>query len=312
MRKPHLLLASPLSPGEDVLLEQDHVVHRLWELADGAIPSAAAAEIRAIATSGSVGADAALMGRLPHLEIVACYGVGFDRVDLDHARAHGIRVTNTPDVLTDDVADMGMALLLAVARRIPAGDRWVRSGRWSAGPMPLTTGLAGKRLGILGLGRIGRAVARRVEAFGMQVLYSGRHPHDDVAFEWRATPLDLARDVDALIVCAAGGEETRHLVDANVLEALGPQGFLVNVARGSLIDEPALIAALREGRIAGAGLDVYEGEPGIDRAFADLETVVLQPHAGSGTRETRAAIGGLMRANLAAHFAGEPLPTPVL
>jgi D-3-phosphoglycerate dehydrogenase len=313
MRKPEVLLAGPFSTEETQALEQDYIVHKPWEAPDAdAFFAGLGPDVRAIVTAGNLGASAALMGRLPHLEIVACYGVGFDAIDLDYARAHGVRVTNTPDVLTEDVADMGMALLLATARRIPFGDRWVREGRWPRGPMPLTTSLSGKRLGILGLGRIGRAVAHRASAFGMKILYTGRAPHADMPYDWRDDVVALAQDSDFLIVCAAGGAETRAVVNGPVLDALGPEGFLINVSRGSLIDEPALIAALREGRIAGAGLDVYLDEPNIDPAFLTLDTVVLQPHNGSGTRETRRAIGKLMRANLAAHFAGQPLPTPVI
>jgi D-3-phosphoglycerate dehydrogenase len=313
MHKPELLLAGPFSTEETQALGQDYILHKPWEASDAdAFFAQVGPTVRAIATAGNVGASAELMSRLPHLEIVACYGVGVDAIDLDYARAHGVRVTNTPDVLTEDVADMGMALLLAAARRIPFGDRWVREGRWPKGPMPLTTSLSGKRLGILGLGRIGRAVAHRASAFGMRILYTGQAPHADVSYEWRGDVVSLAKDSDFLMVCAAGGAETRALVDAPVLDALGAEGFLINISRGSLIDEPALIAALQNGWIAGAGLDVYLDEPDIDPAFLGLDTVVLQPHNGSGTRETRRAIGQLMRANLAAHFTGQPLPTPVI
>lgn len=313
MRKPELLITSPFSADETRALEQDYVVHKPWEATDSdAFFAKAGATVRAIVTAGNVGAGAELMAKLPLLEIITVFGVGFDAVDLDYCRAHGVRLTNTPDVLTEDVADMGMALLLATSRRIPFGDRWVRDGRWPGGAMPLTKSLAGKRLGIVGLGRIGRAVATRASAFGMEILYTGRAPHADVAYGWRGDVTALAADSDVLIVCAAGGPETRGVVDAAALKALGPGGLVINVARGSLIDEPALIAALQSGGVAGAGLDVYWDEPNINPAFLALDTVVLQPHNGSGTVETRQAIGRLMRANLAAHFAGQPLPTPVL
>lgn len=313
MRKPDVLLVVPLSPGEDELLEADYAVHRLWELADrDSFFRDNGANLRAVITTGATGVDVAVLERLPALEIIAGFGVGYDRVDLDYVTTRGIRVTNTPDVLTDGVADMALGLILATARSIPLGDRWVREGRWLEGPMPLTRGLGGKRIGIVGLGRIGRAVAHRAAPFGLEILYTGRQPIADCDYGWRANVTALAQDSDFLVLCAAGGDATRHLVDAAVLDALGPQGILINIARGTLIDEAALLAALREGRIAGAGLDVYENEPAIDPGFADIETVVLQPHAGSATYETRAAIGRLMRANLAAHFAGEPLPTPVI
>jgi D-3-phosphoglycerate dehydrogenase len=313
MRKPELLLTRPFSAEETEALERDYILRKPWDATDpDAYIAQVAPGIRGIVTTGTAGADAALMAKLPNLEIVAGFGVGYDAVDLDYARAHGVRITNTPDVLTEDVANMGMALLLAATRRVPFGDRWVREGRWREGPMPLTPSIGGKRLGVLGLGRIGRAIAHRACAFGMDILYTGRAPHVDVDYGWRPDVLSLAADSDVLMVCAAGGAETRAIVDAAVLDALGPQGFLINISRGSLIDEPALIAALREGRIAGAGLDVYWDEPDIDPAFLTLDTVVLQPHNGSATFETRRAIGELMRANLAAHFAGQPLPTPVI
>jgi lactate dehydrogenase-like 2-hydroxyacid dehydrogenase len=313
MRKPDILLVTPLSPGEDEQLDADYAVHRLWELTDlESFLQETSERLRAVVTTGATGVDVALMERLPALEIVAGFGVGYDRVDLHYAAQRGIRVTNTPDVLTDGVADMALGLILAVTRRIPFGDRWVRDGRWLNGPMPLTRGLGGKRLGIVGLGRIGRAVARRAEPFGVEILYTDRQPVADSAYGWREDVVALARDSDILVLCAAGGDATRHLVDAAVLDALGPQGYVVNIARGTLIDEPALLDALQEGRIAGAALDVYDNEPTIDPRFAGIDTVVLQPHSGSGTYETRAAIGSLMRANLAAHFAGQPLPTPVI
>jgi D-3-phosphoglycerate dehydrogenase len=313
MRKPEILLTGPFSEAETAALKSDYLVHQPWlQPNPEAYLADVAPSIRAIATTGTLGASLELMQSLPALELVATFGVGVDAIDLDYARLRGIRVTNTPDVLTDDVADLAIGLLLAVSRKIAFGDRWVRDGRWPKGPMPLTTSLAGKTLGILGLGRIGRAIASRAKAFGMEILYTARSSHADVAYGFRPTPIELARDCDSLVISAAGGPETRGIVDGLVLRALGPQGFVVNIARGSLIDEPALISALMAGEIAGAALDVFWDEPDINPAFARLDNVVLQPHAGSGTDETRAAIGRLMRANLAAHFAGEPLITPFI
>jgi D-3-phosphoglycerate dehydrogenase len=312
MNSSEILLLGPYPDSEMAKLAESFVVHRLWEQ-DAPVDYLAeiGPRIRAIATRGDLGASADLMARLPNLEIVACYGVGTDAIDLDYAAAHHIRVTNTPDVLTDDVADMAMALLLAVARRIPFGDLHVRSGAWPAGPMPLTTRVSGKRIGVLGFGRVGRAVARRAAGFDMVVSYCSRTPDPAVPHGWFGDPVALAREVDFLVVCLSAGPDTRGIVDARVLRALGPQGMLVNVARGVVVDEPALLLALQQGAIAGAGLDVFLNEPAPDPAFAALSNVVLQPHNASGTVETRAAIGLLVRQNLHAHFSGAPLPTPV-
>ncbi|MDB5373624.1 MAG: Lactate dehydrogenase [Belnapia sp.] len=271
-----------------------------------------APRIRAIVTKGEIGASAALMETMPKLEIVACYGVGVDAIDLPYCAARGLPVTNTPDVLTEDVADLGFGLLLAAARRIPAADAWVRDGSWAAkGSMPLTSRVWGKRIGIVGLGRIGRAVARRAEGFGMAIGYSGRTPQDDVPYGFHATPAALAAGVDILICCAMGGPTTQGLIDRATLEALPPGAIFVNISRGSVVDEAALLEALQSRRIAAAGLDVFWNEPAIDPAFAALPHVVLAPHAASGTEETRRAMGLLMRDNLAAHFAGRPLPTEI-
>ncbi len=313
MDKPGLLVIGPYPDADLAALAEDFSVFRLWQAKD---PAALVAEVgprvRAIGTRGELGADAALMAALPALEIVACYGVGVDAIDLDYARAHDIRVTNTPDVLTEDVADMGIALLLATARRIVAGDAHVRDGAWPAGAMALTTRVWGKRLGIVGLGRIGRAVARRAEGFGMTIAYCDPRRVTEVSYTWHPDPVALAREVDFLIVCAAGGADTRSLIGAAVLEALGPVGMWIIISRGSVVDEPALLAALRERRIAAAGLDVFLNEPRIDAGFRALDNVVLQPHNSSGTRETRAAMGRLVRDNLLAHFAGGAVPTPVI
>jgi lactate dehydrogenase-like 2-hydroxyacid dehydrogenase len=312
MPKPGLLVIGPYAEAELQALAERFTLHKLWEATDqDAYLARVAPDIRAIGTRGDMGASAALIAALPALEVISCFGVGTDAIDISAARARGIRVTNTPDVLTEDVADMGFALLLATARRIPAGDAYVRSGAWAEASMGLTTRVWGKRLGILGLGRIGRAVARRAQGFGMPVAYADQIRHADIEHDHHADVVSLARAVDMLIVCAAGGEGTRGLIDAAVLDALGPQGILVNISRGSVVDEPALLAALREGRLGAAGLDVFHNEPAIDPGFAALPNVVLQPHHASGTVETRAAMGRLVRENLEAHFDGRPLPTAV-
>ena len=313
MSKPGLLVLGPYTEPDMRALAEHFALHKLWEAEDrDSFLARVAPEIRGVGTSGGIGADAALMDALPRLEIIACYGVGVDAIDLDHARARGVRVTNTPDVLTDDVADMAWALLLATARQIPRGDALVRAGAWPRGGLPLSNRVWGKRLGIVGLGRIGHAVARRGEGFGMTVAYSGRTRRQDVPYAWHPDPASLARESDFLVVCTAGGAGTQGLIDAAVLDALGPRGTLVNVARGTVVDEPALIAALRERRIAAAGLDVFLNEPDIDPAFFALDNAVLHPHHASGTVETRAEMGRLVRENLVAHFAGRPLPTPVV
>jgi lactate dehydrogenase-like 2-hydroxyacid dehydrogenase len=215
-------------------------------------------------------------------------------------------------VLTDDVADMALGLMLTVLRRLCVGDRFVRDGRWARKDiMPLATRLTGKRLGILGLGRIGRAIARRAAAFETVIAYTGRRAHDDAPYRFEPSLVALARDSDVLVVSVAGGAGTRGLVSREVLEALGPEGVLINVARGAVIDEPALVEALCQGRLGGAGLDVFANEPHVPEALLGLEQVVLQPHRGSATHETREAMGRLVLDNLAAHFAGRPLPTQV-
>lgn len=310
--KPDVLMTRPSTPAALADLERSFRVHRLWEAqGPAALLKEVGPSIRGIATDGGAGASAELMAALPRLEIVAVSAVGLDAVDLGHAKARGIVVANTPDVLTEDVADMALALLLAAAREVVAGDAHVRSGAWERdGHRPLARRVHGKRAGILGLGRIGRAVARRLEAMNVRVAYHNRRPIES-PYIYYSSPSALARDVDFLIVTAAGGDGSRGLVDSEVIEALGPDGILVNVARGSVVDEEALIAALRDGRLAAAGLDVFADEPRVPEALRALPNVVLQPHMGSATVETRAAMADLVVRNLEAHFAGKLLPTPV-
>ena len=315
MTKPHILQMGPYPDWDQAPLEAAYTVHRYFEAAD---PAALRAEvgprIRGIATRGELGASAAQIAACPALEIVSVYGVGFDAVDLDACRARGIRVTNTPDVLTKDVADLGIAMMLAQMRGVIGAERWVRDGSWAEkGLYPLRSRAWGKRAGILGLGRIGFEVARRLVGFDMDIAYSDVAPKPYAA-DWTfiADPVELAARSDILFVASAASAATRHIVSRAVIEALGPEGLLINISRASNIDEAALIAALGDGRLGAAALDVFEGEPKLDPRFLDLPNVLVQPHHASGTVETRKAMGQLVRDNLEAHFAGRPLPTPVL
>jgi lactate dehydrogenase-like 2-hydroxyacid dehydrogenase len=268
--------------------------------------------IRGIATEANRGADRALISALPKLEVIAVFGVGTDGIDLAAARERNIPVTNTPGVLTDEVADLAIGLMLVSARQILFADRYVRDGSWaSKGPIPLGRSVSGKTMGVLGLGGIGRAIADRGAAFRMRVIYSGPRRKPDAPYEYIADPVELARRSDYLFVACKGGPETQHLVSAAVIDALGPNGTLVNVARGSVVDERALIAALAEGRLGHAALDVFESAPNPSPELLKLPNVIVQPHHGSATVETRTAIGRLMIDNLSAHFAGRPLLTPV-
>ena len=311
--KPDVLVVWPNRPKAMAELESAYTLHHLWQAPDReALLAEVGPRVRAIVTTGERGASAELIDRLPALEIAACFGVGYDGIDQEACRRRGIPITNTPDVLTEDVADMGLALTLCVMRRIVEGDRWVRAGRWvKEGAMPLGSTPRGKRMGIVGLGRIGKALARRAEAIGMRVAYHGRQPQPDVAYPHHADPVSLARESDVLAVCTPGGAATRGLVGREVLAALPPSAVLVNIARGTVVDEAALVEALTSGRLAGAGLDVFADEPNVPEALLKLDNVVLTPHAASATVETRDAMAQLVVDNLAAHFAGKPLVTPV-
>ncbi|MDR3669526.1 MAG: 2-hydroxyacid dehydrogenase [Holophaga sp.] len=300
------------APGLDQGLEAAYQVHHLDQAADpGALLAKVAPGIRAVVTTGAAGLSNAIMDALPDLELIAIRGVGTDGVDLDHARSRGLRVTITPDVLSDDVADLAMALLLAVSRRICVGDSFVRAGKWLTQSMPLAQRVSRKRAGILGLGSIGHAIARRALGFGMSVAYTGHRRQEQCPYPFVAGLADLARQSDILFIAASSNPTTQGIVNAEVLDALGPQGILVNIARGSIVDEPALVAALAEGRLGAAGLDVFRKEPQVPEALLTMPNVVLQPHQGSATTECRADMGNLVLANLEAHFAGRPLPTPV-
>jgi lactate dehydrogenase-like 2-hydroxyacid dehydrogenase len=312
MSKPEILMLGSYPQWDMEPLARDYIVHRYWEAADKpSFVAKVANNIRAIGTRGDITIPADLYGKLPNLGIITCYGVGLDGIDLAYARSHNIVVTNTPGVLHEDVADIALLLMLAVARRFPQAERHLLAGRWAAEPYPIASRVHGKRLGLIGMGAIGQAIARRAVAFNMPVAYTARHRHDEKPFAFYATPSELAANCDFLVAACTGGKETAGIVDAHVLQALGSTGYFINVARGSVADESALLEALEKKAIRGAGLDVYYNEPAIDGRFLKLDNVALQPHVGSATEETRRAMGQLVRDNLAAHFAGKPLLTPV-
>ena len=296
-------------------LEDAYTVHRMWEMsADerAALLARLGPNIRAIATDGHHGVNAETMAACPNLEMISGFGVGYDGVDIPACKARGIRVANTPDVLNDAVAELGLALMLALARRIPQADQYVRQGRWPVeGMFPLSGELTGRTLGILGLGRIGKAIAERAQAFRMRVVYHGRREQAHQPYEYYGDLEAMAGDVDWLMVIAPATAETEGIVSREVMTALGPEGALVNIARGALVDEPAMVELLQAGALGGAALDVFVAEPKVPEALFGLENVVLSPHNGSATHKTRQQMGQLVVDNLAAFFAGEPLLTPV-
>jgi len=262
--------------------------------------------IRGLAQGGRTHTAVELLDQLPNLEVISVMGVGYDGVPVDYCKKRGIKVGHTPDVLTDDVADTAVALVLMLSRNFHLANRFVLSGEFRARTFPLATSLNGKKVGILGLGRIGKAIAHRLEAAGMEVSYHNRTPQP-VRYSYHPSLLDMARDVDFLVVAAPGGPTTKNIVDASVLEALGAKGRIVNIARGSIVDEPAMIRALKAGTLGGAGLDVFADEHNIPEELMKMDNVVLLPHVGSATKETRKRMAALVLANLAAHFAGKPL-----
>ena len=309
--QPEVLVVAKLWPPMMESLRSVFRVHDRIHQSDPTAFAAVAPRIRAIAASGESKVSRELIAQLPALEIVSVFGVGYDGIDVAAARERVVAVTNTPDVLNDEVADLAIALVLAVSRRIPQADRYVRQGHWTNGPMPLARKVSGARLGIVGLGRIGAAIAKRAEAFGMSIAYTSRSEKAGSGYRYFPSAEALAAEVDFLVIITPGGAGTHKLIDAKVLRALGKDGYLINVARGSVVDESALIEALQTGTIAGAGLDVFENEPNVPAALIALDNVVLTPHVGSATWQTRRAMADRAFGNLEAHFAGKPLLSPV-
>jgi lactate dehydrogenase-like 2-hydroxyacid dehydrogenase len=309
-----VLQVGPLKPSLAETLQQSYGAHVLPD--DDAERTAFLAEhadeITVAVTSGRTGVDAGLMSALPHLGAVVSFGVGYDTTDVEAAAHRGIAVSNTPDVLTDCVADTAVGLMIDVLRQFSAADRYVREGRWAVeGNYPLTRQVSNSRVGIVGLGRIGSAIAQRLSAFGCSIRYHNRREAPDSPFTYVASALELAHQVDVLIVAAAGGAETRNLIDRDVIDALGPDGYLVNISRDSLVDEAALVDALTAGRLAGAGLDVFADEPRVPDALLKMDNVVLLPHVASGTEQTRAAMEDLTLRNLDQFLKTGALVTPV-
>jgi len=309
---PRLLQYARFTPETEAVLASEFNVHPLWREPDADNYIAQhGAEFIGLLTNGGVGADARLIDSLPNLKVIVSRGVGFDKIDLDATRRRGVVVSNTPGVLTGCVADFAMAALLCVARNLCAADQFVRRGDWKRGRFPMSTRAHGKRLGIVGLGRIGRTVAKRSSGFDMDVRYHDVQKMADVPYGYEASLTDLARWADFLVVTAAGGSGSRRIISAEVLSALGPGGFLVNVSRGSVVDETALVDALVNKRIGGAALDVYENEPNVPAALIGLDNVALFPHIASSTTETFAAMEGLVLDNLRSYLADGRVLTPV-
>lgn len=311
--KHDLILTAKGHPGTQKRMEQEFNLIKLWEQPDRATAlKAAAPKVRALAHTGHSKVDAALMDALPKLEIISNFGVGVDQIDLDAAKARNIIVTNTANALNDCVADCAIALVLNTLRKFSQADKYLRAGLWkSRGTYPFTTSLGGKTLGILGLGRIGEEIANRAKAFKMEIRYHNRN-RKDVPWTYDPDPVTLAKNSDVLLAITPGGPETDKLVNAAVLDALGPQGYFVNVARGSVVDQAVLLKYLQENRIAGAGLDVFEKEPDVPPEFFELDNVVLLPHMASASNETRTAMGDLQIENVLLHLNGKPVKTPVV
>ncbi|AHC27632.1 MULTISPECIES: 2-hydroxyacid dehydrogenase [Mycobacteriaceae] len=310
-----VLQVGPLKPSlaDTLAARYDALVLPEEDAAREAFLAEHADAVTTVVTSGRTGVDAALMSALPRLGAVINFGVGYDTTDVEAAELRGVGVSNTPDVLTDCVADTAVGLLIDTMRQFSASDRYVRAGRWTAeGSYPLTRQVSNTRVGIIGLGRIGGAIAKRLSAFGCTINYHNRRRVPDSPYRYVDTPVELARDVDVLVIAAAGGSATSKLVDAAVLDALGAQGYLINIARGSVVDEQALVSALREGRLAGAGLDVFAAEPQVPAELFEMDNVVLLPHVGSATVQTRAAMEALTLRNLDEFLSTGQLVTPVV
>ncbi|MFC5506544.1 MULTISPECIES: 2-hydroxyacid dehydrogenase [Hyphomicrobiales] len=308
----HILMTGPMMAYAADQLKARFTVHEYWKAEDkAAFLREVADKVRGIAGGGHVRIDGALFDALPKLEMIANFGVGYDNVDAAEAGRRGLVVSNTPDVLTDEVADLAIGLLIATVRQLPQVDRYLREGKWLKAPYPLTTSLRKRKVGIVGLGRIGKAVAQRVEAFGLPVVYHGRSRQADVAYRYYPSLVEMAADVDTLISVAPGGASTHHIINAEVLKALGPDGILINVGRGTVVDEQALIAALRDKTILSAGLDVFEDEPRVPAELIAIDHVVLLPHVGSASVHTREQMGQLVVDNLVSWFEGKGPLTPV-
>ncbi|MBS0994988.1 2-hydroxyacid dehydrogenase [Gluconobacter cerinus] len=307
--KPDLLMIDPFPAGIVARLAEHFNLHTYSDL-DQLKPIAD--KVRGVATGGGSGLPRPLMDALPALEVIAVNGVGTDQIDLDEARHRKIGVATTLGTLTDDVADMAIVLTLSVMRDTVLNDRLVRSGEWSRNSLPLSRSVTGKRMGIAGFGQIGQAIARRAAAFGLELAYFNSKPRPESAVRFESDLKKLAEWSDILVLAVSGGPRSANMVDAEILEALGADGVLINIARGSVVDEAALLSALQEKRIAGAGLDVFQNEPNINPEFFKLDNTVLQAHQASATVETRTIMGNLMVDNLIAHFDGKPLLTPIL
>ncbi len=315
MTKPDILQVGAYPNWDQEALDAAFTMHKYFEANDKqAFLAEVGPKVTGIATRGDLGADKTMLDACPNLEIVSLFGVGYDAVDIDACAARGIHVTNTPDVLTKDVADLAVAMMLTQTRDMVGASTFVRDGTWAKeGMFPLQSRVWGRKAGILGLGRIGYETAKRLAAFDLDIAYSSTGPKDTPdGWTFIKDPVELATKVDFLFVTLAASAETKHIVNKEVLDALGPEGMVINVSRAANIDENALLDALEAKTIAGAALDVFEGEPVIDRRFFALDNVLLQPHHGSGTFETRKAMGALVRENLIAHFAGQPLLTKVV
>jgi len=313
MTKPEIIITAKGHAGTMAALQAEFASHNLFEASEkNSFFEKLAPRVRGLATFGPMPVDGKLMDALPKLEIISNFGVGVDAINLEDASKRKIIVTNTPDVLNECVADTALALVLNTLRKFPQSEQHLRAGNWaSRGPYPLTTSVGGKVLGVLGLGRIGEAVAKRAMACGMTIRYHNRNKKD-VPYPYDPDPATLAKNSDVLMVVTPGGAETSKLVNEKVLQALGPEGYLVNIARGSVVDEPVLLRYLKEKKIAGAGLDVYADEPRVPPEFFTLENAVLFPHVASATVETRKAMGDLQVENLRRHFAGKPVLTRVV
>lgn len=313
MKKKTILALGSLLPAEMDALEKSFDLIRLWkEPNPEAVLQAYKNDIVGILSAyNGIPVTARILESLPNLEIVAQFGVGVDNIDLGAAKARGIAVTNTPDILTPDTADIALSLILCLMRRIVEADMYVRVGKWVSGAFSLSSSLSGKTVGIVGMGRIGQAIARRCLAFDMKIVYHGPRQKLDMTYPYYADLRQMAEASDVLVMACPGGAETKNLVTGKILKALGPKGYLVNIARGSVVNTEDLLIALRNRDIAGVGLDVYENEPNVPEALISMDNVVLLPHVGSATAETRSEMGRLVIANILAYFEGKPLLTAV-